>query len=378
MNSPLTIFGADLKVFGAPGRYVQGRGILTRIGDFAAQFGQSAVLVADVHILPLVEQTIRSSCEQRGVSLTVLPFEGRLGPDTGHDLVARLGDATPSIVLAAGGGRAIDAGKALAGTRGLRLITIPTVASNDAPTSKNYVLYDEDDMLLEVRHLPRNPDFVVVDTLLLAGAPKAMFAAGLGDALSKKAEAFACAAGSGLTMFRARPTRLAGTIATACYDTLMTHGRAAYDAAGTGEPTEAFEAAVEAMILMAGLGFESGGLSVPHALTRGLPLLPGVKARPHGLQVAYGLVVHHRLMGEAMPDALLALYHHAGLPLCLSDLTAAQISRSQLTAVAQASIAVPHMLNFPKTLTVADLVDAMLAIEGEAHMRPAIANRRGR
>ncbi|WP_439622215.1 glycerol dehydrogenase [Shinella sp.] len=379
MNSPLTIFDADLKVFGAPRRYVQGRGILTRIGDFAAQIGQSAVLVADVHILPLVEQTIRRSCEQRDVSLTVLPFEGRLGPETGHHLAARLGDdGAPAIVLAAGGGRAIDAGKALADTRGLRLITIPTVASNDAPTSKNYVLYDENDVLLDVRHLARNPDFVVVDTVLLAGAPKAMFAAGLGDALSKKAEALACAAGSGLTMFRARPTRLAGTIATACYDTLMTHGRAAYDAAGTGAPTEAFEAAVEAMILMAGLGFESGGLSVPHALTRGLPLLPGVKTRPHGLQVAYGLVVHHRLMGEAMPDALLALYHHAGLPLCLADLTAAQISRSQLTAVAQASIAVPHMLNFSKTLTVADLVDAMLAIEAEATVRPAIANRRGR
>ena len=374
MNSPLTIFDADLKVFGAPGRYVQGRGILRRIGDFANQIGRSAVLVADIHILPLVEPAIRQSCQKRDVSLIVLPFSGRLGIHTGADLAARLSDAAPEIVIAAGGGRAIDAGKALADTRGLRLITVPTVASNDAPTSKNYVLYDEHEALLEVRHLASNPDFVVVDTALLAGAPKSMFAAGLGDALSKKAEALACAIGKGLTMFRARPTRLAATIATAGYDTLIAHGRAAYDAAGTGEPTEAFEAAVEAMILMAGLGFESGGLSVPHALTRGLTLLPGVTARPHGLQVAYGLVVHHRLLGEAMPEALLDLYRHAGLPLCLADLTTAEIGRPQITAVAQASITVPHMLNFPRPLTADDLVDAMLAIEAEAVRRPAIAN----
>jgi glycerol dehydrogenase len=374
MNSPLTIFDAELRVFGAPGRYIQGRGILHRIGDFARQVGRSVVLVADVHILPLVEQTIRSSCERNGLSLTVLPFKGRLGPQTGSELSATLGEETPSIVMAAGGGRAIDAGKALADTRSLRLITIPTVASNDAPTSKNYVLYDDHEMLLEVRHLSRNPDFVVVDTALLASAPKSMFAAGLGDALSKKAEALACAAGKGVTMFRSRPTLLAGTIAAACYDTLIAHGRAAYDAAGSGETTESFEAAVEAMILMAGLGFESGGLSVPHALTRGLPLIPGVAARPHGLQVAYGLVVHHRLLREAMPAVLLELYRHAGLPLCLSDLATAKIDRSHLINVAQASIAVPHMLNFPRTLTVDDLVDAMLAIEAETTRPPAVAN----
>lgn len=374
MNSPLTIFDADLKVFGGPGRYVQGREILHRVGDFARQIGQSAVLVADVHILPLVEQTIRNSCRQNGVSLIVLPFQGRLGPETGGELAAMLGEETPSIVMAAGGGRAIDAGKALADTRSLRLMTIPTVASNDAPTSKNYVLYDEHERLLEVRHLPRNPDFVVVDTALLASAPKSMFAAGLGDALSKKAEALACASGRGVTMFRSRPTLLAGTVAAACYDTLIAHGRAAYDAAGTGDVTGPFEAAVEAMILMAGLGFESGGLSVPHALTRGLPLLPGVAARPHGLQVAYGLVVHHQLLGEPMPAALVELYRHAGLPLCLSDLTAAEIDRSHLIQVAQASITVPHMLNFPRSLTADDLVDAMLAIEVQASRHPNVAN----
>ncbi|WDZ79101.1 glycerol dehydrogenase (plasmid) [Ensifer adhaerens] len=363
MTSPLNIFDSQLKVFGAPSRYVQGRGILDRTGTFAAQLGKSAVLVADAQILPLVRDVLRKSCRTSGVSLQILPFSGVLTPETGQQLSSALGYGAPDIVIAAGGGRAIDAGKALADIRDLRLITLPTVASNDAPTSKNYVLYDEQEMLVEVRHLARNPDFVVVDTELLAGAPKFMFAAGLGDALSKKAEAAACANGRGLTMFRARPTQLAGTIAALCYDTLIEYGMAAYDAAGSGNPTEEFEAAVEAMILMAGLGFESGGLSVPHALTRGLPRIPGVARRPHGFQVAYGLAVHHQLMVEPMSPALDDLYRHVGLPRNLASLAGHPIERQHLSTVAEASIAVPHMLNFPHPVTIDDLVAAMVAVE---------------
>jgi len=366
MSDPLTIFDRELKVFGAPSRYVQGRGILDRMGGFAGQIGKSAVLVADAHILPLVENTLRQSLGAAGVSLVILPFEGQLGLETAGRLSAALHESMPDIVIAAGGGRAIDAGKALADRHGLKLITVPTVASNDAPTSKNYVLYDNRDILLEVRHLARNPDFVVVDTTILSGAPKAMFAAGLGDALSKKAEALACAVGRGTTMFRARPTQLAGSIASLCCDMLIKHGAAAYDAAGSGQPNDAFDASVEAMILMAGLGFESGGLSVPHALTRGLPHVPGVGPRPHGFQVAYGLVVHHQLLGEALPSALATLYRHTGLPLSLRALAGHPISQEEIAAVAAASISVPHILNFPRQLSVDDLVEAMRTIEASA------------
>jgi len=365
MTSPLDIYDLQLKVFGAPSRYVQGRGILNRTASFARQVGKSAVLVADIHILPLIEETLRKSFQAAEIPLLILPFEGHLGLNTPTQLVSSLNNYVPEIVVAAGGGRAIDAGKALADTCDLRLITVPTVASNDAPTSKNYVLYDENEVLVEVRHLARNPDFVIVDTQLLASAPKAMFAAGLGDALSKKAEALACAAGCGGTMFRARPTNLAVSIASLCYDTLLSHGQAAFDAAGSGQPTDAFETAVEAMILMAGLGFESGGLSVPHALTRGLSKLPGVALRPHGYQVAYGLVIHHKLIGIEFPETLRELYRHTGLPTNLRMLAQGPVEPTCFDAIADATIGVPHMLNFPRPISVEDLVNAMRAVEDD-------------
>ncbi len=366
MTNPLEIFDDTMTVFGAPGRYVQGPDVLDRLGQFAAQIGQSAVLVADALILPLIAARVTTACAVSGVALTVLPFAGKLGPGTAAELDASLGDAQPQIVIAAGGGRAIDAGKALADLRGLRLITLPTVASNDAPTSKNYVLYDDAGNLAEVRHLARNPDFVVVDTALLATAPRAMFVAGLGDALSKRAEAEACAMGRGTTMFMSRPPRLALAIARQCEAELLKHGIGALQAAGSGQSSPAFEAAVEAMILMAGLGFESGGLSVPHALTRGIPLVPGGATAPHGYQVAYGLVVHFRLLGQPMPAAMSALYDAAGLPRSLRALTGTRVSDAMIAEVARATMPVRHMLNFPRPLDITELMAAMRAVENAA------------
>ena len=60
---------------------------------------------------------------------------------------------------------------------------------------------------------------------------------------------------------------------------------------GSGQPNAAFERVVEAALLMSGLGFESGGLSIAHAMTRGLSRVAGPREAVHGWQVAYGLLL---------------------------------------------------------------------------------------
>ncbi|MGV8294067.1 glycerol dehydrogenase, partial [Pseudomonas aeruginosa] len=101
-------------------------------------------------------------------------------------------------------------------------------------------------------------------------------------------------------------------------------------------PTPAFERVVEAKILMSGLGFESGGLSIAHALTRGLPKIAGLASAPHGLQVAVGLLVQLDL--EARQDGMLATltqwYEQVGLPTTLAALGAAAPSDAELARAA--------------------------------------------
>ena len=96
------------------------------------------------------------------------------------------------VIIGFGGGKTIDTAKGLSKAHNLRLIIIPTIASNDSPTSRLIVLYDKQHRVAGVDILTRNPDVVLVDSSIISRAPTRFFAAGLGDALSKKFEAQQC------------------------------------------------------------------------------------------------------------------------------------------------------------------------------------------
>lgn len=360
---PTTLFEKQFRVFGSPSRYLQGVGAIQQLQRFVGDLGSRAIIVTDGFVLSMIGDTLRENLDNVGLSYEILEFSGALLPETAAQLLANYTPAEGDVVVAIGGGRAIDTGKALAEHAKSALITVPTVASTDAPTSKNFVIYDEDHKLLEVRHLPKNPDAVIVDTEILSKAPKHMFAAGIGDALAKYAEAKACNEAGGINMFEATPTRVALGIARTCHETLMEYGIAAYDVAGSGQPDENFEAAVEATTLMAGLGFENGGLSVAHALTRGLSLVAGAKDAQHGFQVAYGIVVQAALAKEPLPKDLVKLMSHTGLPQTLTALCGREATAADFETIADATISVRHMNNFPASVTKADLFAALNAVE---------------
>lgn len=356
-------------IFGSPGRYIQGPGVADEVGTCAAHLGKRGVLIADPLVMSMIGDRIGKSCEAAGVKLQRLSFDEELTPALVERLVSDSSGAGPELIIAAGGGRSIDAGKAVSAHLQCRLISVPTAASNDAPTSKNYVLYDENHRLLAVEHLPFSPAYVIVDTALIAKAPASLLRAGIGDAISKKFEAEQCAgAPAGLNMFRARPLASAGVLAEACYQTLLRDAEAALEAAGSGVPTPAFERVIEAVILMSGLGFESGGLSIAHALTRGLSVLRQVKRAPHGLQVAYGLLVQVELAsnGDAVRDELGPLYRRTGLPCSLADLGLPDPALQELAEAAELTLAAPHARNFERAVTGNELVAAMHAVERRA------------
>lgn len=362
-TSPITLFDPSIAVFGAPSRYLQGAGALDRLGALAAGLGDRVILVTDATVLGLYGDQIRLSAENAQVGLEVLLLDGDLLPSTAKlltkDLITKAGD----VVVGCGGGRAIDSGKAVAELLGAPLITVPTVASNDAPTSKNFVIYDANHRIAGVRHLPRNPDFVLVDTAVLAAAPKQFMAAGFGDALAKRVEAEACSKGSGVNMFRAKPLRLACAIAAECENVLLTQGHAALDVAGTGRVTQEFEACVEALILMAGLAFESGGLSIAHALTRGLPLIEEIAPTQHGHQVAYGVMVQKMLEGGDIDPRMTSLMSQAELPISFRDLSGRVATPGDFVTIADGTMGVPHLDNHPTKITRDMLVSAMVAVE---------------
>ncbi|ODT76164.1 MAG: alcohol dehydrogenase [Pelagibacterium sp. SCN 64-44] len=352
-------------IFGAPRRYVQGPGVLSNIGSELASLGQSAIILADDRVQAIIGDTIRAAAAEVGVGITPLRFGGEITYAEIERLVAAVSGVRHDIVVAAGGGKTIDTGKLLSRELNARFVSVPTVASNDSPTSHIAVVYDENHKLVGVEENRANPDLVLVDTAIIARAPLTLLSAGVGDALVKRFEVEQCIGAGGKNVFGSASPLSALALARACYDTVREHTVPAYAAIARGEIDHHLEALVEASVLMSGLAFESGGLSVSHGMTRGLSVIPGVANALHGHQVAYGLLVQLVLENrdQAFMDDMYGFYRDALLPLKLADLGHDGKSNSDIDTIARVSAEAAHMKKFYRPIAAADIARAITQIE---------------
>lgn len=349
-------------IFGSPSRYVQGPGALSLLGRELLRFATEASLISDHIVEAEYGELIQRSCRSAGVSMSVAHFAGECTDREIERLAAEIGSA--QVIVAAGGGKCLDTGKALAHRLSALFVSVPTVASTDAPTSHNYVIYDPEHRLLEVRKLPVNPALVLVDSAVIARAPRMLFAAGIGDAIGKTWEVEACERAGGNNMFTGRTPRTALILARACHDILIEDAAPALQSVDEGRLTAAVERTIEATILMSGLAFESGGLSIAHSMTRGLSSVPRYATTLHGFQIAYANVVQLRLEGRQATEceALIRFNRSCGLPCTLSELGGAPDS-GDIEEIAEGSMKSPHIRNFRRQIERKDLVRAMQEVE---------------
>jgi glycerol dehydrogenase len=166
-------------------------------------------------------------------------------------------------------------------------------------------------------------------------------------------------------MFGAAACRAAVALADLCYDTLRERSVAALAAVRERRVTEDVERVVEATVLHSGLGFESGGLSISHAMTRGLSAVRGAKDALHGHQVAYALLVQLVLeqRSAAFVSDIRGFYRQVELPVCLADIGLRDVTDEEIRAIADGTMTAPHTRNFQRTLTSADIAAAVRAVE---------------
>jgi glycerol dehydrogenase len=360
-----------IRAFGGPHRYVQGPGALSELATLVPLYGRRPFVVADVAVAGLRDQ-VTALLEPYVDGLEFAEFSGECSANQIDAMAAKAGAANTDVVIAIGGGKAIDTAKGVRILRGGAIIVVPTVASNDAPTSRLAIVYTDDHVLKEVRLMPTNPDAVVVDTSIIARAPRRFFVAGIGDALSKKFEAEQCFNSGGMNFYKARPAGLAVSIADQCYQVIRRDAISSLVAVDRREPDAAFENIVEATILLSGLGFESGGLSIAHSLTRGFSALPSLNASLHGEQVAFGLLTQlclEQRSAEFLAD-MVAFYRAVGLPMTLKDLGFAGDIRQGIRTIAQRSVAeAPYLKQFVGTVSEDTLVTALTQADSLAKAR---------
>ncbi len=364
-----------MRLFGSPHRYHQGPGIFDELGPVLAAYGPQPLIVIDAFMLESLGPRLDATLAKASLRALIRPFGGEISYPAIDGLIASLEGVRPSAAVGIGGGKALDAAKGVALKMGLPVVTVPTIASNDSPTSASIAMYDDAHVMIAVDRLPRSPDAVMVDTAIIATAPARLLRAGIGDAIAKKFEAEGCWNGKGVTPFGTRPLRTAIVIADACYGTLREHAAEALASVERREVSDALEAVVEATILMSGLGFENGGLSIAHSMTRGLVKARKARDAIHGDQVAYGLLVQLALEGrsDGFIDDLMAFFRTINLPCNLAGLAMIQPDRAEIVDLARWSMTAPHLCNLPMTVTQGGLEEAIERIERLATGQQVVA-----
>ncbi|MCL8026872.1 glycerol dehydrogenase [Nocardioides bruguierae] len=350
----------------SPGRYIQGKGAIHRIGEYLARLGSTPLFVADDLVWGLVGHDVELSVKQADLPMRREAFGGVPSAAEVDRLVAVIREAGADVVVAVGGGSVIDAVKAAGHLADIRWANVPTVASTDAPCSALAVIYTESGEFEEYRFFPRNPDLVLVDSQVVANAPAHLLVAGIGDALATWLEARATARSHSQTMAGGLPT-LAGTaLAELSWEVLWENALPAIAAVQDHQVTPAVEKVIEANTLLSGLGFESGGLAAAHAIHNGLTAVGATHGLAHGQKVNIGSLTQLVLEGAPTSDVrdFIEFTTRVGLPNTLTEVGLRSDDLDSLRVVADAATVPGETIHaMPFEVAGADVVSALASIE---------------
>ncbi len=343
-----------LKIIQSPGKYIQGKDVLSQIGRFASQYADKYLVISDQFVMELANKKITGSFAASKTSMIIEAFKGECSQNEINRLLAILKKNACNGVIGVGGGKTLDTAKAVAYHAKTPVVVVPTIASTDAPCSALSVIYTDAGAFESYLLLPSNPNVVLVDTAVVAAAPARLLAAGMGDALATYFEARASYQHHATTMAGGEATETAMRLARLCYDTLLAEGYKAMLAVEKKVVTEAVERIVEANTYLSGVGFESGGLAAAHAIHNGLTVLPETHPFYHGEKVAFGTLTQLILENAAVEelDTVCAFCTQIGLPITLAQLDVRENIEEKMRKTAEAACAegeTIHNMPFPVT-----------------------------
>ena len=193
-----------------------GRGTFKRIGEIASHYGQSALIVTGKRSFYHSKRwlALLGQLDQHQIRYVHTQISGEPSPQLIDEAVIKFGNQPIDVVIAIGGGSALDAGKAIAGLLKVKrtvmdylegvgpelkyegpavpLIAVPTTAGTGSEATKNAVLsvQGEGGFKKSFRDDKLVAEYAVVDPDLLASCPRAVIAANGMDALTQLMESY--------------------------------------------------------------------------------------------------------------------------------------------------------------------------------------------
>ena len=193
-------------------------------------------------------------------------------------------------IIAAGGGKVLDAGKLIADLLNINCITFPLSASTCAGWTALSNIYTPDGKFIKDVSLKRCPDLLIFDHSIVRAAPPRTLASGMADAVAKWYE-------SSLTSSTSQDgfVQQAVQMARVLRDQLFLNGYKAFkDPQSNSWETVAEGCAMTAGII-GGLGGAKCRTAAAHPIHNGLTQLTYKNKPLHGELVGFGLIVQLHL-----------------------------------------------------------------------------------
>ena len=310
-----------LRAMREPLKYVQGRDALLKFHEEMGYMGKRWLFVCSNSGYKAAHDKIEASFGDRDDYRRYEIFGGVSSNGEVAKMQAIVEADNIDVVVAVGGGSAIDTAKATAYYAGKHIVIVPTVVATDAPCTGLSVIYNDDGTFDKYLFYPTNPDAIIVDSTVIANAPVRFLIAGMGDALGTYFEGRASIRTESASLEGTGITRAGQALAKLCYETLRDYGKQAVEACKVHAVTPALEAIIEANVYLSGVGADNVNCAAAHSFYNGVTSLGG-KHADHGCCVALGTLV--QLVLEGVPKAEFEEVQNfcieVGLPVTLEEI----------------------------------------------------------
>ncbi|MCM3077716.1 iron-containing alcohol dehydrogenase family protein [Brevibacillus invocatus] len=337
-----------------PVKYVREAGLLEEVGSYIKEFGDSALFIGGKTALSVVEMQVKKSLD--AYKIENKGFEW-YGGECSWTQVERLSqivqDKKPQVIVAVGGGKAIDTVKAVAFAEKLPVLAIPTIAATCAAATPIAIMYDDEGTFTEISHRSKAPSLVLVDSDVIAKASYRFLVAGIGDTLAKWFESSASVKKSQPTALNRSAVKLANEL----YHLLLEKGPSAIETIKQGKVDQSVNDVIDSIILISGSVSGYGGddcrTAAAHAIYSGLTIFPEVHDTYHGEIVAFGILSQLVLEGKSEEEIreLIAFYQKVELPYTLEDMAIKDLSADDWKRLGDVTVDIEDMANMPFAVT---------------------------
>lgn len=361
-----------------PVAMLRGHGALEALGTFCKKLGGKAFVFGGKTALSKTQEKIHDSLSQAGIQVVATEwYGGECSRRNIGSLAEKAKTIQADILIAVGGGKALDTGKLVSVETGLPVITIPTIAATCAAVTPVSVIYTDAGEFVEMKVFDQCTAGTVIDTAVILNSPLRWLAAGMGDTLAKWYEyrvSIQCVQQTSLTLGALANGKL-------CYDLVEKFGGEAKQAQERGEFNEALDSIVDAIILYAGIASILGGAKLrcaaAHGLHNGLTIIPAAHHAGHGSIVGYGNLFLLALEGrsDAEINEAIDIAERCAVPTTLRQIV--ELSEAELQAVVKATLLTPDMKNMPFAVTGEMILQAIQRVDLLAEKRKNSQGERG-